>query len=244
MAPGLVTVAPVADGAHEVLRRFARDQAVRERGTPRITVLIGGDEARRLWIEWKDLMRLDASLLDGAIDTSIANAMKLIARDPAACVAVLASAKDLAAWQKGRRDRASAMIEEGQLVIPEPPAKKPRVAVDAKSVAEARLFDALERDRSTIGLFEGNAKMSFRFGNKAAEVDLLARSLMIAVEIDGFYHFTEIDRWKSDRRKDILLQGHGYFVVRVHADDITRDPRDAVQAIKQVIASQKKGKKR
>jgi len=66
-----------------------------------------------------------------------------------------------------------------------------------------------------------NGSGGFRFGpNRQAEVDLVAVSLKIAVEIDGYHHFLDHEAYRRDRRKDVELQKHGYFVVRVLADDV------------------------
>ncbi|MEI7892742.1 MAG: hypothetical protein WCI05_06600 [Myxococcales bacterium] len=46
----------------------------------------------------------------------------------------------------------------------------------------------------------------------AAEVDLLAQELRIAVEIDGYYHFQGQAPYRRDRRKDFELQHRGYLV--------------------------------
>ena len=51
----------------------------------------------------------------------------------------------------------------------------------ARSAAERFLYEFLELLPATAGLFELNADVGFRFGPRAAEVDLLARDLRIAV---------------------------------------------------------------
>jgi enterochelin esterase-like enzyme len=70
-----------------ILRRLARDQWVRIHGTPRVTVLVGGDHAREQWTRWAELAEPDAILLTGEIDPQIREAAALAARSPARAVA-------------------------------------------------------------------------------------------------------------------------------------------------------------
>jgi very-short-patch-repair endonuclease len=107
---------------------------------------------------------------------------------------------------------------------------------DARSVAEATLFEALEATPATAGRFRLNESLSVRFGPAAAEVDLLSRGDRIAIEIDGMHHFADLVCYRRDRRKDLLLQTQGFVVVRLLAEDVVRDVRSAVTAIHQVLA--------
>ena len=110
---------------------------------------------------------------------------------------------------------------------------KPGLNTDdqARSAAERFLFESLESGAGTAGLFELNATLDFHFGlNRWIEVDLLARSLKLAVEVDGYHHFQDPEAFRRDRRKDLELQKHGYLVVRVLADDV-------VQRLKEVMAT-------
>jgi hypothetical protein len=91
----------------------------------------------------------------------------------------------------------------------------------ARSAAERLLFERLESSPETAGLFELNGTLDFRFGpTQWIEVDLVARSLKLALEIDGYHHFQDTEAYRRDRRKDLELQKHGYLVVRVLADDV------------------------
>ncbi|MEO7732500.1 MAG: DUF559 domain-containing protein [Kofleriaceae bacterium] len=112
--------------------------------------------------------------------------------------------------------------------------------VDARSVAEATLFEALEATAATVGRFTLNESLSVRFGGAAAEVDLLSRGDGIAIEIDGVHHFADLEAYRRDRKKDLLLQSQGLFVVRVLADDVMRDVRAAVNAVCQALAYRRK----
>jgi very-short-patch-repair endonuclease len=112
----------------------------------------------------------------------------------------------------------------------------PQFYLDARSVAEAMLFEALEATPSTAGRFRLNESLSVRFGPTAAEVDLLSRADRIAIEIDGMHHFADLVCYRRDRRKDLLLQTQGFVVVRLLAEDVVRDVRSAVTAVNQALA--------
>ncbi|WP_375757138.1 endonuclease domain-containing protein [Corallococcus exercitus] len=89
----------------------------------------------------------------------------------------------------------------------------------ARSKAEAYLRDRLEEHPGTAGLFELNARLHPE-DKRSWEVDLLCRSLRIAVEIDGYHHFQDPERFRRDRRKDLDLQREGYWVYRLLATDV------------------------
>jgi very-short-patch-repair endonuclease len=108
--------------------------------------------------------------------------------------------------------------------------------VDARSLAEATLFEALEATPATAGRFRLNESLAVRFGPLAAEVDLLSRGDRIAIEIDGVHHFADPACYRRDRRKDLLLQTQGFVVVRLLAEDVVRDVRAAVTAVSQALA--------
>lgn len=221
-----------------VLRRFARHQWVRLHGTPRVTVLVGGDRARAMWGEWLALSEVAGTLLDGAFDPAIRDAVARATADPARPIAVLVAPAALADWRRGRTDRFTALVDEGWTEVPEPPAAAARapVQLDARSAAEATLYEALAATPATAGRFELNESLSVRFGSNAAEVDLLSRRDRIAIEIDGFHHFGDLDCYRRDRRKDLLMQTQGLLVVRLLAEDVLRDVRAAVNVVCQALA--------
>jgi very-short-patch-repair endonuclease len=88
----------------------------------------------------------------------------------------------------------------------------------ARSRAERRLYEALSRDRRTVGCFALNSRVPY--GERELEIDLLAGTARFAVEIDGWYHFREPDGYRRDRVKDVMLQRAGYFVMRFLAEDV------------------------
>jgi len=220
---------------------------VRINGTPRVTVLVGGQRARSLWRDWLSASAADGTLLDGGLSAMPEAAARAIA-SPARPIAVSCSAAELRSWRHGRNDRLAAMVDEGVVEIPDEMADPDGRTVashahrarghriNARSAAEAALLEALEATPATAGRFELNGYLSVRFGSNATEVDLLGRRDRIAIEIDGYYHFGDLDAYRRDRRKDLLLQTQGFVVIRVLAEDVMRDARPAVNAICQALA--------
>lgn len=66
-------------------------------------------------------------------------------------------------------------------------------------------------------------------------LDLSYREPRIAIEYDGDGHRTDRRQWLKDRRKDALLRGAGWEVVRVTQEDL-RDPADLVSRLDQLGA--------
>jgi very-short-patch-repair endonuclease len=221
-----------------VLRRLARDHWVRLHGTPRVTVLVGGERGRQIWAQWSALSNTAGTLLEGAFDQRIGEAVARAIHEPSHPIAVLVTAADAARWRAGRRDRLAALADEGWIAIAdELVADRARpMDLDARSAAEATLFEALEATPATAGRFQLNESLSVRFGPTAAEIDLLSRGDRIAVEIDGVHHFADPACYRRDRRKDLLLQTQGFVVVRLLAEDVMRDVRSAVNVVCQALA--------
>lgn len=241
MRPG---IEPLHQIAHprgvldSVLRRLARDHWIRLHGTPRVTVLVGGDRGREIWNQWIALSSTGGTLLQGEFDERIREAVARAVAQPSHPIAVLVAPAAIARWRAGRRDRLSAMVDEGWLAIADEPASSPGrpSQLDARSAAEAALHEALEATPATAGRFQLNESLPVRFGSQAAEIDLLSRGDRIAIEIDGVHHFADPDCYRRDRRKDLLLQTQGFVVVRLLAEDVMRDVRAAVNIVCQALA--------
>jgi very-short-patch-repair endonuclease len=91
----------------------------------------------------------------------------------------------------------------------------------ARSASEAFLYRRLETLPATAGKFQLNAQLPIPFdGWGNMEVDLLCEPARLAIELDGGQHLNDPDAYRRDRRKDQLLQEHGYFVLRFLAEDV------------------------
>ena len=56
------------------------------------------------------------------------------------------------------------------------------------------------------------------------------------MEIDGGQHLGDAEAYRRDRRKDQLLQEHGYFVLRFLAEDVGKRLDIVLDAILRTLA--------
>jgi len=90
----------------------------------------------------------------------------------------------------------------------------------ARSASEAFLFRRLESLPETAGRFCLNSALPIPFaGSGRMEVDFLCSAQNLVIELDGAQHLSDSEAYRRDRRKDVLLQQHGYFVLRFLAED-------------------------
>jgi very-short-patch-repair endonuclease len=95
---------------------------------------------------------------------------------------------------------------------------------NARSAAERFLFAMLEATPETKGRFQLNARYPIPFSrSQSMEIDLSAPEPQIALEIDGYWHFQDPQRYRIDRAKDLALQRHGWIVMRTLADDVVME---------------------
>lgn len=108
-----------------------------------------------------------------------------------------------------------------------------------KSAQERFLFEVLDHHHQTGGLFHLNADPGFDFGRGAAEVDLLCPTLRIAIEVDGYFHFLNAQSYRRDRRKDLLLQHHGYLVLRFLAEDVVPELETVLKTVLTAVGARR-----
>ena len=70
------------------------------------------------------------------------------------------------------------------------------------------------------------------------ECDFLHPTARIVIEIDGPQHLTP-EHYRRDRRKDMLLQTHGYVVLRFLAEDLSKHLGALLDTIDRAIAARK-----
>ena len=68
------------------------------------------------------------------------------------------------------------------------------------------------------------------------EVDLLCETAKVVIEIDGLQHLGDAVAYRRDRRKDALLQAHGYFVLRFLAGDLGKHLDEVLDAVLRTLA--------
>jgi superfamily II DNA or RNA helicase/very-short-patch-repair endonuclease len=107
----------------------------------------------------------------------------------------------------------------------------------ARSATEAFLYRRLETLPATTGRFRLNVNLPISFdGSGQMEVDLLCAKTGLAIELDGTQHLSGPDAYRRDRRKDALLQEHGYFVLRFLAEDVGKHLDAVLDAILRALA--------
>jgi very-short-patch-repair endonuclease len=90
----------------------------------------------------------------------------------------------------------------------------------ARSASEAFLYRRLESLPQTAGRFRLNVQLPIPFDDRGRmEVDFLCAEAGLVIEVDGGQHLADAEAYRRDRRKDALLQQHGYFVLRFLAED-------------------------
>ncbi|HWO20510.1 MAG TPA: caspase family protein [Kofleriaceae bacterium] len=155
-----------------------------------------------------------ASWLERAIVTAAA----LVTHLPEHAVAVGAPA-DLVTGVLGS-DRQSAALSMARQGVVSIAARAQGSAVRTRSRAARVLHEALARDARTAGRFALDVEVPIRVGGPSIEVDLVARSARLAVEIDSWYHFRDPQGYRAARVTDVRLQRAGYFVLRFLAEDV------------------------
>jgi very-short-patch-repair endonuclease len=106
----------------------------------------------------------------------------------------------------------------------------------ARSASEEFLFRRLESLDATRGKFRLNAPLAIPFDPLGAmEADFLCEESKLVIELDGPQHLADEDAWRRDRRKDALLQRHGYFVLRFLAADTSKHLDRVLDTILEVL---------
>jgi very-short-patch-repair endonuclease len=71
-------------------------------------------------------------------------------------------------------------------------------------------------------------------------VDLLWADGRVAIELDGGQHLADAEAYRRDRRKDVLLQENGYFVLRFLAEDLGMHLDAVLDAILRSLSHRRK----
>ena len=88
--------------------------------------------------------------------------------------------------------------------------------------------------------FRLNSELPIPFDHAGhMEVDFLCEDLRFVVEVDGAQHLADADVYRRDRRKDALLQQHGYIVLRFLAEDVAKYLDHVLDAILAALVSRK-----
>ena len=83
------------------------------------------------------------------------------------------------------------------------------------------IFRRLQGLPETRDRFHVNERLPIPFSEDGRmEVDFLDPKSKLVIELDGAQHLADPEAYRRDRRKDALLQEHGYLVLRFLAEDL------------------------
>jgi very-short-patch-repair endonuclease len=107
----------------------------------------------------------------------------------------------------------------------------------ARSASEAFLYRRLQTLPDTASRFRLNTELPIPFDNRGVmEVDFLCADARLVIELDGAQHLADADAYRRDRRKDALLQQHGYFVLRFLAENAGKQLDCVLDAVLATLA--------
>ena len=118
-----------------------------------------------------------------------------------------------------------------------PPTADAVGAARARSASEAFIFRRFETLPGLAGKFVLNAALPIPFDDRGQmEVDPVCKEAGVVIEIDGAQHLGDAAAYRRDRRKDALLQSHGYLVLRFLADDLGKDLDAVLDTVLRMMA--------
>ena len=118
-----------------------------------------------------------------------------------------------------------------------PPAPDAAGSARARSASEAFLHRRLETHPQLSGLFQLNVPLPIPFNDHSEmEVDFLCAPARLVIELDGLQHLNDPATYRRDRRKDALLQRHGYLILRFLTDDLGKNLDHVLDQILRALA--------
>ena len=122
-----------------------------------------------------------------------------------------------------------------------PPATDAEGPARARSASEAFLYRRLETHPQLTGRFQLNALLPIPFNDHSTmEVDFLCASTRLVIELDGLQHLSDPSAYRRDRRKDALLQLHGFFVLRFLTDELAKDLDQVLDQILRILGTRQR----
>ena len=117
------------------------------------------------------------------------------------------------------------------------PGKESSGIARARSASEAFLYQRLQTLSDTRNRFQLNTSLPIPFDQRGhMEVDFLCTDCRLVIELDGPQHLDGPEAYRRDRRKDVLLQENGYFVLRFLAEDLGSRLDHILDAILRTVA--------
>ncbi|TAG09114.1 MAG: DUF559 domain-containing protein [Verrucomicrobia bacterium] len=108
---------------------------------------------------------------------------------------------------------------------------------EARSASESFLYQRLQTLPSTKDRFQLNAHLPIPFDDRGSlEVDFLCSVKRLVIELDGEQHLGDVDAYRRDRRKDMLLQENGYLILRFLTTDLGKNLDRVLDTIHRALA--------
>lgn len=165
---------------------------------------------------------------------AIATAAAIVGRVPGLPVAVTGPVQLVDEVLANHRSSAAmSMARQGLVRLEAAPPTSP----ERDGLARQRLHVALARDARTTGQFERNVKVPIHDLPRWLEVNLVARSACLTIEIDDWYQRGDLQAYHRDRIEDVRLQRAGFFPMRFLIDDIEQQLDRVVDAIAAELAN-------
>jgi len=140
-------------------------------------------------------------------------------------------------------DRAAiALARQGMIEVDVSADRSVVVPPRSRSHAERVLHAALDRDRQTRGRFALSPSLRIPFNGRDARVDLYDAELALAVEIDGWQHVRDPERYQRDREKDLVLQREGILVLRVLEEDVWQRLDHVVDRVARAVSDRRRSR--
>ncbi len=106
----------------------------------------------------------------------------------------------------------------------------------ARSASENFFFQRLQTLATTKGRFLLNQSLPIPFNQfSEMEVDFLCVGKKIVIELDGDQHLGSEEAYRSDRKKDLLLQENGYLVLRFLTGDLGKNLDRVLDTVVRVL---------
>ena len=123
------------------------------------------------------------------------------------------------------------------------PAAEAKGVDRARSASEAFLYRRLETLPELSGKFRLISELPIQFdANGKMEVDFLCAEAKLVIELDGAQHLGDAEAYRRDRRKDSVLQQHGYLVVRFLCEDLSKRLDEVLDTILRALTHQQQNK--
>ena len=136
------------------------------------------------------------------------------------------------------RDGVDAPLAQLFVHATRPPSADAEGYARARSASEAFFYRRLETHPQLAEQFQLNAMLPIPFNDHSTmEVDFLCAHARLIIELDGLQHLTDATTYRRDRRKDALLQLHGYLILRFLTDDLGRNLDHVLDQILRVLGT-------